>query len=72
MPPGQVPPGQPGTAALPPGAVDNNGYFTVGFMKTEADAAPKKSSALAGPALTVRPYPMVTPTVTGLGFVGTF
>lgn len=42
------------------------------FMKTEADTVPKKSSALAGPALTIRPYPMVTPTVTGLGFVGTF
>lgn len=33
-------PGQPpsGTSPLPPGAVDGNGYFTVPYMRTEAEA----------------------------------
>lgn len=45
------------------------------FMKTEAEVAPKKGlarAAFSGPAITVRPVPMIGPTVTGLGFVGTF
>lgn len=50
VPPGQVPPGQPGTAALPPGAVDNNGYFTVGFMKTEAEQMLNELVAALQPA----------------------
>jgi hypothetical protein len=36
--PGTQPPGtQPGVAALPAGAVDQNGYFTVPFMRAEAE-----------------------------------
>ncbi|MEO7330883.1 MAG: hypothetical protein ABI193_20075 [Minicystis sp.] len=60
------------------GLVQLGGLGMIGeaiFMKTEPDAAPKKGlgrAVFAGSALTVRPYPLVTPTVTGLGFVGTF
>jgi hypothetical protein len=45
------------------------------FMKTEPDAVVRKSSARAfvapsGP--TLRPFPLITPSVTGLGILGTF
>jgi hypothetical protein len=45
------------------------------FMKTEPAAAPKKDlarAASAGSAITLRPLPMISPTVTGVGFVGTY
>ncbi|MFO0763168.1 MAG: hypothetical protein U0359_42415 [Byssovorax sp.] len=45
------------------------------FMKTEPTAAaPKRESRsfLGVPALSLRPFPVVTPTVTGVGLVGTF